>query len=74
MLSLSFSSRLIGALIVGLVPSSDGRISKDARIFVSVLTFGASIVLLLPQFKGGAFYFQFEEKYRWFPDLGIAYT
>ena len=63
---------LLGAVIVAILPRSEGNQHKGVAIITSLVTFFVSL-LLWTGFDASQGNFQFEERVEWAPSLGISY-
>lgn len=67
---------LVGAFFIFLIRGSDSELvahkSKVVAVFVSAFTFAVSLFVCM-DFDPNAAGFQFEERYEWFPEMGISY-
>jgi NADH-quinone oxidoreductase subunit M len=63
---------LLGAILLMLVPKEEIKVHRYGALFVSVLTFACSL-LLLTKFDGSTYRFQLQEYMPWVPQVGINY-
>lgn len=63
---------LLGALLLSFVPAEYTKWIRGIALFFSVITFGASLVVL-SLFSSNTFHFQMVEMVPWLPQFGISY-
>lgn len=63
---------LLGAIFLALLPADRLKLHRFGALGIATATFLLSLVLL-SRFEAGTFHFQFEERARWLPSLGIGY-
>lgn len=71
-LSLIVFLPLVGALVLGFIPRENEQAHRYGALAFTVITLLVSIALY-QSFDPSTYHFQFEERARWLPNLGISY-